>query len=79
MEADAPVVQRLCGGGAEVDVAATGGDDAEDGDVDVADGRDDEGVLDADAVGEVAFGERKQGTAYDGLNQEAGSFAGECP
>ena len=60
-----------------VDVFAAGGDDAEDGDVDVADGWDDEGVLDADAVGEVAFGEGDERAAYDGGDHEAGAFAGE--
>ena len=42
----------------QVYVAAAGGENAEDRDVDVANGGDDEGVLNADAVGEVAFGER---------------------
>ena len=62
-----------CGGvsGVLVDVFATGGEEAEDRDVDVADGGDDEGVLNSDAVGEVAFGEREDGATDDGLNHEA--------
>ena len=71
----------MCGGcgasGILIDVFAAGGDEAEEGYIDVADGGDDEGVLDADAVGEVAFGEGKEGAAYDGLDQEARAFAGE--
>ncbi len=54
-----------------VDVFAAGGDDAEGRDVDVADGRNDEGVLDADAVGEMAFGEGNESSADDGGYHEA--------
>src|SRR5260370_15556363 len=54
-----------------VDVFAAGADDAEDCNVDVADGRNDEGVLDADAVGEMAFGERNESSADDGGDHEA--------
>jgi hypothetical protein len=70
------VISTDCLGGCNVpwvlvDVFAAGGDDAEDRDVDVADGWNDEGVLDADAVGQVTFGEGKEGAADDGGYHEA--------
>ena len=60
-----------CVSGVLFDVFATRGEKAEERDVDVTDRRDDEGVLDSDAVGEVAFGEREDGATDDGLNHEA--------
>ena len=63
----------MCGGcgasGILIDVFAAGGDEAEEGDVDVADDRDDEGVVDADVVGDVALQDGDDGAADDGLRR----------
>src|ERR1700722_14220928 len=64
-------------GGVQIDVAAARGDDAEDREVDVADGGNDEGVLHANVVGETAFEGGENGSSDDGLNHETGAFAGE--
>ena len=49
------------------------------GDVDVAKRRQDEGVMDADVVGERAFGYRDNGPSHDGHYQQTGPFPSERP
>jgi hypothetical protein len=47
------------------------------GNVGVADGRNDKGMLDADVVGQVAFKQGQQRASYDYSDHKTGAFAGE--
>src|ERR1700744_3005932 len=55
----------------------SGASEAIEGDVEVAEDRQDEGVMDADAVCERSLRQWNNCATYDGCNQKSGSLAGK--
>ena len=56
---------------ADLSLSASSRDEPEERDVDIAECRDNKSVLNADEVGEMAFGQRKKRATYDGSHHKA--------